>query len=190
MHDLIQLVILENMRRSDANQELFEFALELAYMAFKVIKKPWCPKWWPQCELLVPHIQALTEQQDTSIKAKKQLLLSNRRRGQYLTSTGRYIEARKLYERLIAEREQVFGPEDLDTLSVMHDLARVYRMRGRLNDAKTLFDRVLHSRKKHLGPEHRDTLMATYNIAVVCAEERRLHNAEALLKQTLQSQEK
>jgi hypothetical protein len=85
IHDLIQLVVLENTKGSGLDHELFELAVNLMCAAFRQIADPQEPEWWPQCELLVPHIQSLTIRQDTSNKAKKALLLANRRRGRYLT---------------------------------------------------------------------------------------------------------
>jgi hypothetical protein len=89
IHDLIQLVVLENTRNSGPNQESFDLAVELACAAFGQIEKPFSPERWPQCELLVPHIQSLMLRQDTSSKAKKALLLANRRRGMYLSTSAK-----------------------------------------------------------------------------------------------------
>jgi hypothetical protein len=127
IHDLIQLVVLEDTRSSGFHQELFEFAVELACAAFSEIEDVSLPEWWPRCELLVPHLQSLTLRQDISSNAKKALLLANHRRGLYLGSRGRYVEAESLYKHIIAGREQLFGSiDDLDTLAVMRDLAWVY----------------------------------------------------------------
>ena len=63
IHDLVQLVVLETMKGSRAYGESFEFAVELACSAMSQIEEPRLPEWWPRCELLVPHIQSLTQQQ-------------------------------------------------------------------------------------------------------------------------------
>ena len=63
IHDLIQLVVLEKTRKSHAHLELFKFAVGLACNAFIQIEDHSLPEWWPQCELLIPHIQSLTLQQ-------------------------------------------------------------------------------------------------------------------------------
>jgi tetratricopeptide (TPR) repeat protein len=189
IHDLIQLVILENTRNSGLDQELFEFAVELACAAFRQIKNVRSHEWWLRCELLVPHIQLLTLRQDTSSKVKNTLLLANHNRGMYLSSRGRYAEAENLCENIIADREQLFSADDLDTLAVMDHLAWVYRRRGRYVDAETLFERVLEGRRTRVGPQHRDTLKTMYNLAVVYYHQHRNDDAETLLKQTLQSLE-
>jgi tetratricopeptide (TPR) repeat protein len=138
--------------------------------------------------LLIPHIQSLTLRQDTSSKAKKALLVANHSRGFYLSSRGRDVEAERLLENIIADREQLFGPDDLDALAVMDDLAWVYRRRGRYGDAE-MFERVLEGRKTQLGPEHGNTLNTMSNLADVYICQERFDDAETLLKQTFQSQE-
>jgi tetratricopeptide (TPR) repeat protein len=187
IHDLIQLIILEDTKGSELYQEFYEFAVELACAAFGQIEKHKSPESWPRCELLVPHIQSLTQRQDISSKAKKNLLLANFRRGIYLSSQGRYVEAESLYEAIIADREQLFGLNDLDTLNMQQSLAWVYRCRGRYVDAETLFKQVLESYKAQLGPEHRDTLATLYRLAGVYYAQQRFDDAETLLKPTAQS---
>jgi tetratricopeptide (TPR) repeat protein len=189
IHDLIQLVVLENTRGSGLHEESFELAVDLVCAAFKKIEDPSSPEWWPQCELFVPHIQSLTARQDTSNNAKKALLLANNCRGLYLSSRGRFVEAESLFENVIADREQLYSPNDLDTLNAMHNLALVYVRRGRYVDAEMLFKPVLESLKTQLGPEHRDTLYTMYRLAEVYLHRNRYDDAETLLKQTLQSQE-
>ena len=189
IHDLIQLVVLENTKNSGLAQEMFELAVEFVCAALRKIEGVELPEWWPQCELLVPHLQSLTLRQDTSITAKKALLWANYRRGVYLGSRGRFIEAEGLLQNIMADREQHFGLNDSDTLAVMFHLARVYQCRGRHIDAEALFERVLESRKSQLGPEHRDTLMTMYYLGVVYYYQKRFDDAEPLLQQTLHIQE-
>jgi tetratricopeptide (TPR) repeat protein len=189
IHDLIQLIVLENTRSSGLNEELFELAVELVCAALTKIEDPQSPEWWPRCELLVPHIHSLTVRQDTSSKAKKALLLANHYRGMYLGSRGRYVEAESLYENVIADREQLFRPDDLDTLAVMYNLAWVYLRRGHYVDAEVLFKRVLESYKTRLRPEHRSTLNTMSDLAEVYLLQTRYDDAETLFNQTLQSQE-
>jgi tetratricopeptide (TPR) repeat protein len=189
IHDLIQLVVLENTKGIGLHQESFEFAVELACAAFDQIEDPSLPEWWPRCELLVPHIQSLTLRQDTSIKAKKALLLVNACRGMYLYNRGRYAEVESLCENIIADREQIFAPNHPETLAMIQHLASVYQGRGRYVDAGALLDRVLEGRKTRLGPEHRDTLLTMSYLARVFYHQQRFDEAETLLKRALHSQE-
>jgi len=126
MHDLIQLVVLENTRSSRVDEELFDFAVELVCAAFWRIGDPELPARWPQCELFIPHIQSLSVRQAISSKSKQTPLLANNRRGLYLLSRGRFVEAESLYESVVADKDQLLGSRDLrldsDTLTVMYNL--------------------------------------------------------------------
>ena len=190
IHDLVQLVVLETMKGSGAYCESFEFAMELAWSAMSQIQHPDSPEWWPQCELLIPHIQSLTQEQETSIRAKRQLLWANQRCGWYLRGRGRYVEAEQLYRTMLAESERFFGAEDLDTFNMMDELAWIYQFQGRYSDAERLSDRVLQTRKERLGSEHRDTLENMNKLAVIYHRQDRYDNAEHLHTQTLRIQER
>ena len=190
IHDLVQLVVLETMKRSRAYSESFEFTVELACSVMSQIEYPWMPESWPRCEPLVPHIQSLRQEQEPSTRAKRQLLLANRRCGCYLTGRGRYVEAEHLYRTMLVESERFFGSGDMDTFNVMDDLGWIYLCQGRYSDAEQLIDRVLKTRKERLGSEHRDTLESMYRLAVVYHRQHRYDDAEELLKRTLQIQER
>jgi hypothetical protein len=112
-------------KRSRAYGEI-DFTINIACNAFLQIQNPFLPESWPQCELLVPHIQSLTSKPETSRTAKIQLLSANRRCEQYLEGCGRYVEAEELYRKVIADREQLFNTEELNTMGVMFDLVWVF----------------------------------------------------------------
>ena len=183
IHDLVQLMVLETMKGSRAYRESFEFAVDLACSAFGQIQHHSLPESWPRCESLLPHIQKLTQEQATSTRAKRQLLLANRSCGWYLGGRGRYVEAEQLCRTILSESERSFGPEDLDALHMMSDLAWIYRLQLRYSDAEPLLDQVLRSRTKWLGSEHRDTLTSMHHLAAVYSHQDRCDEAEVLLKQ-------
>ena len=190
IHDLVQLVVLETMKGSRAYRESFELAVHLACSALGQIQEHWLPQWWRRCEPLIPHIQMLTQQQETSAQAKRQLLLANRYCGWYLSGRGRYVEAEQLCRTILSESERSFGPEDLHTVYMVDDLAWVHLFQGRYSDIEPLLNRVLRTRKERLGSEHRDTLTSMYRLAVVYYHQRRYDDAEELLNQTLRIQER
>jgi tetratricopeptide (TPR) repeat protein len=78
-----------------------------------------------------------------------------------------YAEARPLYERALAIRLRVLGPEHPDTAMSLDKLARLLQDQGDLEGACPMFERALTIREKSLGPEHSDTATsrARYNLA-------------------------
>jgi tetratricopeptide (TPR) repeat protein len=78
---------------------------------------------------------------------------------------GLYGEAIPLQEKVRDYFLVTSGPENLDTLKAMNNLANSYYDAGRLDEALKLREEVLAIERKVLGPEHRETLKAMNNLA-------------------------
>ena len=74
-------------------------------------------------------------------------------------------EAIALYERTLADRERVLGPDHPDTLTSRNNLAVAYRAAGRAAEAIPLLEQTLADRERVLGPDHPDTLTSRNNLA-------------------------
>ena len=131
MHDLIQLVVVEDTKKSGGGKELFECAVKFVCTAFQQVKDPTAPSSWRQCQIYIPHIQSLTTRDEISDLARDLPISANRGVSMYLFSRGRYNEVERLLERLVAQQSQLHGSEHLDVLNAMNDLATVYRSQGR-----------------------------------------------------------
>jgi tetratricopeptide (TPR) repeat protein len=192
MHDLIQFMVHENIKKSGWERYWFKFAVQLISSAFARIKEPDLPQYWTQCELIISHIRSLTARQDTygSRKTWRLLMEENERICVYLHSRGRYIETEELLVRILTLKEQVLGPQHIDTLEIQHKLARAYQMQGRNKEAETLYGRVLAGREKHLGVEHRDTLRTMNNLANVYLYQGQYSDAERMHGRVLVAWEK
>jgi tetratricopeptide (TPR) repeat protein len=98
----------------------------------------------------------------------------------------RYVEARMLFERVIALRRRVLGAEHRETLTTMSDLAsRVLRQQGRLAEARKLQNETLAIRRRVLGNQHPDTLSSMRNLAAVLFQQDDLDEARKLLEVAL-----
>jgi serine/threonine-protein kinase len=76
--------------------------------------------------------------------------------GIILTELGRYEEARQKYERALALREKVLGPEHPLMTPPLNNLANILGDMGRYEEALRMHERVLSIREKALGPQHPD----------------------------------
>ena len=188
MHDLIQLIVVENTKKS-GGQELFECAVKFICTAFQRVGDPTAPTSWRQCEIYIPHIQSLTTRDEISDHARDLLISANGGVSEYLLSRGRYNEAQTLLERLFAQQSQIYGSEHLDVLATMQRLADVYHSQGRFAEADNLYNRVLRSQEQQLGSDHVDILNTTNNLAFVYCSLGRYVEAEKLYKRVLRSQE-
>jgi hypothetical protein len=61
-------------------------------------------------------------------------------------------------ERLLADQEQVLGPDHPNTLVAREELGLAYQAAGRTDEAITLHEQNLAARERVLGPDHPDTL--------------------------------
>ena len=93
-------------------------------------------------------------------------------------------------ERLVADREQVLGPDHPDTLGARHGLALAYRDAGRTAEAIALLERTLADRERVLGADHPDTLGARHGLALAYRDAGRTAEAIALLERTLADRER
>ena len=68
-------------------------------------------------------------------------------------------------QQVLEARKRVLRKEDLDLLTAMADLARLYAMQSRYEDAATLVVQTLNMRRKVLRLKYRDTLASTADFA-------------------------
>jgi tetratricopeptide (TPR) repeat protein len=98
---------------------------------------------------------------------------------------GIYPEAQKHMERALDLRRRMLGEDHPDTLSVMSDLAFLYRAEGKFAQAEPLASKVLEIRRRLLGEDHPDTLYAMNNLGLLYRFEGQSAPAEALLSKVL-----
>ena len=73
-------------------------------------------------------------------------------------SVGDLARAIELFERGLADRERVLGPDHPNTLTSRSNLAVAYLSVGDLPRAIELFERTLADYERVLGPDHPHTL--------------------------------
>jgi len=190
IHDLVQFMIQESVRRENTHHHWFHVATGLACGAFRRVNKPSSHLCWAQCETLSPHMQALTKWEDEHTLENPELGEANIGIAEYLLSRGRYNEAEMLVVRVLANREKLLGSENIGTLRPAETLATIYREQGRFTQAETLYSRILASREKLLGPEHPETMSTVNHLATVYDSLGQYKEAETLFSRALASREK
>jgi len=83
--------------------------------------------------------------------------------------------------------KQARGPEHLDTLTLMHELAYCYGNEQKWAEAEKLYRQVVEIRSKVQSPDHPNTLTAQNNLAEILAKQNHIDEAEKLHSQTLQA---
>jgi tetratricopeptide (TPR) repeat protein len=80
---------------------------------------------------------------------------------------GAYPAAEPLYQRALALREQVLGPDHPDTAQSLNNLALLYQDQGRYGKAEPLYQRALALCEWVLGPDHPTTATVRENYATL-----------------------
>ncbi|KAH6986840.1 hypothetical protein EDB80DRAFT_655789 [Ilyonectria destructans] len=134
---------------------------------------------WPTCQMLLPHIESILEEEPPNEDLQKWArLLTNC--AWYMFTIGNYRAAENLGEKAVKTRVNMLGEEHPDTLSNMADLALTYWNQGRWKEAEELQVRVMETRKNILGEEHPDTLSSMNNLALTYRDQWRWKEAEEL----------
>ncbi|MDR1164515.1 MAG: tetratricopeptide repeat protein [Deltaproteobacteria bacterium] len=91
----------------------------------------------------------------------------------------------KLLIECLGWQEKSLGPESVETLRTLSDLAAIYDQVGNYDDAKGILERVLKARTKILGPDHAETLIINNRLAFHQILEGNLQKARALYEDLL-----
>jgi len=103
---------------------------------------------------------------------------------------GDYPEAQSFYERALAIREVVLGPNHLDTAVSLINLGSLLREQTYLAEARPLLERALAIREKTLGPNHPETATSLDDLARVLRGQGDLVAAQPLFERALAIREK
>ncbi|KAF7972001.1 hypothetical protein HWV62_19283 [Athelia sp. TMB] len=191
IHDLIQLVVLEQGTAADQSEEYHDVAVTLLTSAFKRITDIRLPQSWAECERFVPHLMSLEKHRPAKTPPSKEFMDMSQEIAKYFHQRGRYNEAEALLNRVLAQREQAagIGEHHLDTLGTVNTLAEVYMARGKYDKAEEFFGRALAGRKNQIGADHRDTLDTLYRLAYLRVLQHRYDDAEELYARLLEKRE-
>ncbi|MCR4935064.1 MAG: tetratricopeptide repeat protein [Oscillospiraceae bacterium] len=88
-------------------------------------------------------------------------------------SENRFSDARELLQNAVRIREELLGPEHLETASLYHNLAVVNKFIGSYDKALEYDQKALHIREKILGKDHTQTANIYSQLASIYKE---LHN--------------
>jgi serine/threonine protein kinase len=89
------------------------------------------------------------------------------------------------FERALALRRQILGPDHPDTLYTMNNLASAYQAAGRLGEALPLHQQTFELHKAKLGPDHLDTLTSMISLAATYQAAGRMSEALPLFEEAL-----
>ncbi|KAL8697397.1 MAG: hypothetical protein Q9224_002339, partial [Gallowayella concinna] len=135
--------------------------------------------------LLKKNIQLLIAQAGPDLA-----LVTRNHLGLLYVQQKRPAEARKCFETALADSESVRGPNDIDVLSVIGNLAYVYRDLGLWKEAEPLYNKALATTVQTYGIEHPETIATMASFAASYAEMGRWHDARVLAEKVLAARQR
>jgi tetratricopeptide (TPR) repeat protein len=137
---------------------------------------------------LQPHLRAITDAAKGREDNRAAVLCSEL--GYHLRMAGDYQAALPLYERALAIREKVLGPDHPNTAQSLNNLAALLQYQGDYQAALPYFKRALAIREKVLGPNHPDTAQSLNNLAGLLRDQGDYQAALPLYERALAIREK
>ncbi|KAF7986446.1 hypothetical protein HWV62_31209 [Athelia sp. TMB] len=188
IHDLTQLVVLNQSRAADQVDECHAVAVTLLTSAFSTLHNYWLPQSWAACERFVPHLISLEKHRPAQTPPNREFMEMSQEIGLYFQWQGRYNEAEAILSRVLAQREKAagIGEDHLDTLGTVQALAEVYRALGKYDKAEEFLGRALAGREKQIGADHRDTLVTLEALGYLRTLQHRYDDAEELYARLLE----
>jgi tetratricopeptide (TPR) repeat protein len=110
--------------------------------------------------------------------------------GRALRHAGDLEAARPFYQRALAIRERLQGPDHPDTAEALNNLGVMLWAQGELDRARRVFERALAIRERVLGPDHRATAEGLNNLAALCRAQGELAAARPLYERALAIRER
>ncbi len=180
IHRLVQEVIQDGLTEEEKRQwaECLVRAVNRAFPSVEFAN-------WTQCDRLVPQALAcasLIEAHGFEFEEAGRLLNAV---GYYLHERARFSDAEPPYQRALALREKVLGPEHPDVATSLNNLAALHDKQGKYAEAELLYQRALNIYEKARGPEYPDMATSLNNLAELYRAQGKYAQAEPLYQQAL-----
>ncbi|WP_326726381.1 tetratricopeptide repeat protein [Streptomyces phaeochromogenes] len=172
--------LIRDMARSgtDTAVALMEQALDLE----EVRIPPEDPRSWPTWKALAPHALGLLQHVGSSgqrFSAAQRTVCADAAElaARFLQTQGLSSQARQEFERVLAVRTEMLGPESLETITTQHNLGSVLHDLGDLEAAGELYRNAWHALRRLRGEDHHDTLTARHELGRLLHDSGRLDEA-------------
>ncbi len=114
---------------------------------------------------------------------------------QYVLATvfqhsGKYLEAKRLFESVVLTHEQIHGPDHEKTAAAHSNLALVLQDLGDYAGAKVLMEKAVAAAEKYYGPQHPQTVIYISNMALVLQDLNNFVGAKGLLDKAIAADER
>lgn len=139
---------------------------------------------WPNCQLLLPHIEVVTEVEPPQEDLQDWAFLLTKC-GYFMRETSSFREAVRFYKRSVAVYSTTLGEEHKCTLASRHNLAVTYYIQGQYKKAEGILETLLD---KGMILQEGDWLLwpSMHCLALVYGAQSRMEEAEAIYTRLLE----
>ena len=185
MHDLVQLMIRHSMEQNCMQYVCFNTATWIVQRSLFRAGNPRAPQSFPSYGRLLPHLESLLKYHESLDTCNHNLVHAARMMSTYLRFRGQPEESIDILLKIIPLQEKYHGPNDLDLIRNLTELAATYNYQGEYDLALPLVSRATAVRKQILGVQHPHYLNALVSMATIKRGEGQYEEAEAHLREAL-----
>ena len=113
------------------------------------------------------------------------LMTTEQRIARLLMEDGRLEEAKDLYFKVMRDSEKICGPNHISTITLLGNIAFMYKKLGDGTQADVMFRRCLAKKEAVLGQAHESTMSTVIAIAGFLREEKKFSEAISFLQRVL-----
>ncbi|KAF5239010.1 hypothetical protein FANTH_10111 [Fusarium anthophilum] len=140
---------------------------------------------WPTCQLLLPHLEPLTQEEPQMADVKPWVTLMYRY-ARYLIKTGKFETAEHISKKAITTGLPSLGEESKMMSMCLSELAAAYRSQYKIDEAERINSQLVETSKRIWGEEDKRTLISMNDLALNYIYQLRDTEAEELLDRTLE----
>ena len=184
LHRLVQEILKEGMD-DERRRQWAERTVNTVSAVFPKVEY----ETWARCQSLLPHANRCAEliEQHQFVSPQAGHLLTYA--GAYLLERGQYEQAEASLKAALTIREQLLGPDHLETIITLDILGNLYSLQGHYSEAETLLQQALTVREQQLGPQHPDVATTLRELGETYTFQGRYEQAEQLLQRALEIKE-
>ncbi|KAG5805613.1 hypothetical protein H9Q74_009461 [Fusarium xylarioides] len=148
--------------------------------------RPYKPEDWSTCQLLLPHLESVTQEEPQAEDVEPWALLLYQC-ARYMIDIGKYKAAEETSKKAITTGLPSLGEENVTIHSCLSELATAYRRQHKLDEAAKIQLQLVNTSERIRGREHELALDSTNDLALLYIRQRRYAQAEELLVRRLES---
>ncbi|KAF5633987.1 kinesin light chain [Fusarium tjaetaba] len=140
---------------------------------------------WPTCQLLLPHLESVTQEEPQADDVELWATLLGRCAG-YMNKIGKYEAAEEISKKAIRAGLPSLGEENMTIHRCLNILAKAYRRQKKLDQAAKIQLALVNTCERIWGEEHKLTLNTTNDLVALCTLQHRYDQAEELIVKILE----